>query len=393
MKIVMKKTLWPRVNIAAIGLLTLLASGSSALALEPNRSGLAQDVSDNQRTNQQTICSKSDIEALTARWRESYLPAGAALRDCGDSAIAPLTAIINDSTVQLRTRRLTARLMGQIGSTSAVHSLFAAIGNNLPQEDSRNQLQSVGLKGIETIADERDWYSEDSFNNTTLPEILRSRSLPTEIRLGAIEFVSRYVTKHDPKVVSHFFVETNRALSAVVADEAESPTVRLSAVNALSKLLYHVSGEFLVEASILEQLVSVAESDSDAAIRRGAVNALMMTYYMVETDSSCEWRWEEIEIAHKAVSDLASRPNIDSLWDLGPASLSRLERLRVDQSALLKNRVALNKLIDLPHPAGKDLCDNLVEDDIAPGDFFIQHIESKDQPRLKALLVAWARSL
>ena len=393
MKIILKQALWSRFNIAAISILTLLfASSSSALALEFNRPGPTQEVSDNQHANQQTTCSESDVEDLTARWRESYLPAGADLRDCGDSAIAALTAIINDSTVQLRTRRLTARLMGQIGSTSAVHSLFAAVGNNLAEE-SRNQLQSIGLKGIETIADERDWYSEDSFNNTMLPEILGSQALPTAVRLGAMAFVARYVAKHEPKVVSHFFVETNRTLSAVVADEAESLTVRLNAVNTLSELLYHVSGEFLVEASILDQLVSVAESDSDVAIRRGAVNALMMTYYMVETDSSCEWRWEEIAIAYKAVSDLASRPNIDSLWDLGPASLSRLERLRIDPSALLKNRVALNKLIDLPHPAGKDLCDNLVEDDIAPGDFFIRHIESKNQPRLYALLVAWARSL
>ncbi len=385
----MNKAHWSPISIASISSLTLLVGGLSASAQERNRPALNKEVS----SSQQTVCSEAEVETLITRWRESYLPAGAALKNCGESAVTALTAVINDSTVQMNTRQLTARLMSQIGSTSAVHSLFAAIGNSLPQEDSRNQLQSIGMKGIETLVEKRDWYSEDSFNNVMLPEILGSQTIPTEVRLGAMKFAEQYVAKHEPLVISHFFVGANRTLSAVVADETESLTVRLNAMNTLGELLYRTSGEFLVKATSLEQLISVAESESDAALRRGAVDALMMTYYMVTTHSSCEWRWEEIEIARKAVSDLASRPNIDSLWDLGPAELSRLESLRVGKNALLKNRVALNNLVDLPHPAGKDLCDGLVDGDIAPGDFFIQYVESKNQPRLYALLVEWARSL
>ena len=384
----MKRALWSCFNIAAVSTLTLLGSELSASALE-HRSEQEQAAID----HQSATCSPSEIEALSARWQASYLPAGATLRDCGDRAIASLIDVMNDQSVQLRTRYLSARLIGQIGSPSAIHSLFSALGNNLPEEDSRIQLQSMGLKGIEALLEKEDQPFEDRFSHTVLPEVLQSPDLSSDIRLGAMIFSQQYVMQQTPSAASNFFAPTNRTLTAIAADEREASTIRLSALNTLSELIYRVSGDFLVEASSLEQLVKIAESNSDAAIRQGAVNALMMTYYMTATDSSCEWRWQEMAIAHQAVSDLASRPHIDSLWDLGPTELSRLARLRANKAAALKNRVALNNLVDLPHPAGQDICDNLVEDGIAPGDFFIQSIESNNQPRLYALLVAWARSL
>ena len=389
-KAVIKQAIWPRFNVTAISLLTLIVSSLSTSALAQNRPELFQEALD----SQSIVCSSSDVETLIGRWRESYLPAGSELRECGDSAIASLTTVMNDDTVPLRTRYLTARLIGQIGSEPAVHSLFTALGNNLLEEASRRQLQSIGLKGIETFVErEEDSYSESSFSNATLPRILRSQELPTAVRLGAMKFAALYVAKQEPAPASNFFRLTNRTLSEMVADENEARIIRLSAANTLSELIYHVSGDFLVEASSLEWLVAAAEGESDAAIRQSAVKALMMTYYMTASDAACWLRWEEIGIAKQAVSDLASRPYIDSLWDLGPAELSRLDSLRVDKATALKNRVALNNLVDLPHPAGEDTCVSLTEDGVAPSDAFIQSIESENQPRLYALLVAWARSL
>ncbi len=386
----MNKALWSRFNFVAIGLLTLLASGSPASALERSRPELSKKVSN----DQVNVCDDSELEPLIERWRESYLPGAAALRNCGDSAVSSLTTVMNDSTVRLQTRYLTARLIGQIGSEAAIYDLFAALGNNLPQESDRTELQSIGLKGIETVlGQEENQYAEDSFSNTTLIEVLRSQDLPIAIRLGAMKFVELYMTKLNIAPASNYFEVSNRALTAVVADESETLTMRLSAANTLSELISYVSGSFLVEAPSLEALVKVAESGSSPEIRQGAVNSLMLTYYLTINHSACWLRSEEIEIAHQAVSTLISRPYIDSLWDLGQTNVSRLESLRADKTTQLENRAALNKLNDLTNPLEERLCFGSREEEMTPGKVFIEHIEAQNQPRLHALLVAWARSL
>ena len=339
----------------------MTSSGLPASAQSGNRS---------QQTKGESVdCSKLEIETLVGRWRESYLPAGETLRSCGDSAIAPLADVIADGTVEIGTRQLSARLIRQIGSASAVQSLIAALGNY--------QTQDVAWASLQTMYEQ-----PESQLIETISSVLSAADTPSPVRAGAIRFVELYAARQSPSIVRNTSGEIIDALLTIIADEAEEASLRAWAANALATLAYAGGGEYHAEVVQPEVLASVVTSESSLAVRQSVMNTLMMTYYMTVTHRACDFRQAEIEELEQALLSIGDFDDTGSVQELAATS---------DEAKQTSIQAALSNVTDITHPNGQDTCPNAF--DITPGIHFINHIKRRDQPRLLEQLIQWASTL
>lgn len=121
-----------------LGPLLVTSLISSAQALPTTASTLTES------SSEPNGCTDANIEALSQRWNEGYLPAGPALKACGDRALPALAAAMTNTTATTTAetirRGISARLVGQIGSPKALDILLTAL-----QDDT---VAIVGLQAI-----------------------------------------------------------------------------------------------------------------------------------------------------------------------------------------------------------------------------------------------------
>lgn len=356
---------WSLFNIATISILTLIASSLPASALGDNRSQQIKEVSNVQLVD----CSESEIETLISRWREPYLLAGGALRNCGDSALAPLADVMADGTVGMRTRQLTARLIRQIGSEAAVQSLIAALGDY--------QTQEIAWASLQTMYEE-----PESKLIETISSILSEADMPSEVRAGAIRFVELYAVWQPQPTVRNTSGEMINALLIVIADEAEEANLRVWAADALATLVYKTGGDYPAEIVQPEVLARVVTSENDLAVSQSAMNVLMMTYYMTTTHGSCSYRTEERDGLERVLLSIENRSDTNTAQELSITS---------DEAQQTRLRAAFSNVMDIAHPNGQDTCDD--NRSTSPGVYFINHVKGRNQPRLLEQLVQWADTL
>jgi len=352
-------------NTSIISVLTLLVSSLPASALSDHVAEQVKEASNSQLVD----CSKVEVEILVSRWRESYLPAGAALRNCGNLAVEPLAAVMADGTVGMRTRQLTARLIRQIGSEVAVQSLIAALGNY--------QTQEIAWASVETMYEE-----PESKLLETISSILVDTDMPLAVRAGAIRFVELYAVRSPQPEWGNTSGGMIDELLAIIANEAEEANLRIWAADALSTVAYWVSGYYPTEIMQPEVLASVAMSENDTAVGQSAMNVLMMTYYMTATQRSCDYRIEEVKALERVLLSIESRSNDDPVQNLSTAS---------DEVKQTRLSAAFSNVMDIAHPKEGDTCG--ASRGITAGVSFINHVKRKNQPRLLEQVVQWADTL
>lgn len=362
---IMNKGQWSRFNIATISILVLIASCLPASALGNNRSEQTKDVANVQPVS----CSDPELEALTRQWRESYLPAGGAIRSCGDLAIEPLIDVMADSTVEIRTRRLTARLIRQIGSEAAVQSLITALGDY--------QTQELAWASLKTMHEE-----PESRLLETISSILSETDMPSEVKAGAIRFAELYAAWEPQFTGRDTSVDMMDVLLMVITDEAEEADLRVWAAEALAKLVYERGGYGPAETVQPETLARVATTANDQAVRQSATNVLMMTYYITVTHRSCFYRQAEVDMLEQALLSIGDRNSTDDVQELAATS---------DEAKQTRVRAALSNVMDIVHPNGEDTC--VASQGVAPGAYFIDHVKRSQQGRLLEQLVQWANTL
>jgi len=357
----MNKSQWSLFSLATISLLTLISSGLPALAQSGNRSPQIKQESVN--------CSELEVETLIGRWRESYLPAGEALRSCGDSAVTPLAEVMADGTVEIRTRQLSARLIRQIGSEPAVKSLITALGNY--------QTQDIAWASLQTMHEQ-----PESQLIETISSLMVEEDMPLSLRAGAIRFVELYADWQVPSIVRNTSEEMINTLLVVISNETEESHLRAWAADALATLVYTTGGDYPAEAVQPEALASVVSSESNPAVRQSTMNVLMMTYYVTVTHRACDFRQAEVVALEQALL---------SIGDLSNAS--RVQELAVtpDEVEQTSIQAALRNVMNIAHPKGQDVCPHTF--DTTPGIHFVNHVKRSNQPRLFEQLVQWANTL
>lgn len=360
----MNKGRWSLFNIATVCGLTLLASGLPASALGNNRPEQTKEASSSQLAG----CTESKVKALISRWREPYLPAGSALRDCGDSAIAPLIEVMADSTLKMRTRQLTARLIRQMGSEASVQSLIAALGNYRTQEVAWASLLTMHEESKSELID-------------AVSSILLDTEMPLECREGAIRFVELYAIWSSQPVYTNTSGEMLDELLAIVANEAEEDSLRIRAAEVVATIVYEVGGNYAIEGVQPEMLARVAASESNLAVSQSAMNALVMTYYMTVTHGSCFYRMEEREELERILLSVENRNTTNDVQELSAVS---------DEAEQERTRAAFRNVMNITYPEGIDTCPSF--GDITPGVQFIDRVESRNQPRLIQHVIQWANT-
>lgn len=153
----------PNIYLVKIVLLAMsLLLGRSAIAFS---SDTARPVVALETGNQ---CTDAEVEYWVERWRRSHLPAGARLRACTDLAVPGLANVLNDDSLSLTTRGLTARILAQIGSIEAVNALLAAAQNSDLQpsiQQAFRVLNPAEQEAVHTLI--KALYAESSTTATT----------------------------------------------------------------------------------------------------------------------------------------------------------------------------------------------------------------------------------
>ena len=357
----MNKGQWSRFNIATISFLLLTASCLPASALGANRSEQAKEVA-----TEPVACLEVKVEALIRQWREPYLPAGEALRSCGDFATESLAEVMADSSAEIRTRRLTARLIGQIGTEAAARRLLTALGDY--------QMQEIAWVGLRTMHEE-----PESNLLTTISNILSADDAPSEVKVGAIRFAELYAAWQPQPIVRNTSGYMMDALLLVIADEAEAAAMRVWAADALATLVYEVGGEYSADVMQPETLASVAANANDLAVRQSASNVLMMTYYMTVTHRSCDFRSAEVDRLERALLSIGEHNNTNDVQALATPS---------DEANQTRLQAAFSSVMDIVHPNGQDTC--AARQSRPASAYFIDHVRSRQQASLFEQLVDWA---
>ncbi|MEL6813647.1 MAG: hypothetical protein AAFP03_02395 [Cyanobacteria bacterium J06598_3] len=191
-------------------------------------------------------CTEADVEALAQRWNEGYLPAGPALKACGDRALTALEATMTDTTIETIRRGISARLIGQIGSPKALEILLTTL-----------QTDTVAIVGLQAVnASASGAQSRTDFLQTALTSEIATTRIGAAYALAKINSPKPdNAASNDTRAATHNSAVAT--LAQVINDDTAPRTNRELAARFMNSL---------GTADSINQLIKSVEQNNSVAL-------------------------------------------------------------------------------------------------------------------------------